>query len=213
MRQLQTELKEESAHLRDQSEKLKGLSYTIRYDSSWKKMKDRYNVQKDFNIILDSNICRVVIPKFIIPDINIPGIDSLFSTFDDIANNFRFYAHSIPRIEYFDDKLNFHINDDSLRTFEFRYFNMDSLMNTQRDIMDSLRNYDWNNMHYLNDSLAFKNFPGFENFFRNYSGGSEIELQMQELKKELEKFRNEMRDWRKEMNKKYKTTDENNKMD
>ena len=42
-RQMQTELKEESAHLRDQSEKLKGLSYTIRYDSSWKKLKGIIN--------------------------------------------------------------------------------------------------------------------------------------------------------------------------
>ena len=212
-KQMQKDLEEESANLKEQSKQLKEMTYKIRYDSSWKKLQDHFNLQKDFSITIDSNICRVVIPKFVIPDVHIPDVDSLFNSFDSIAKNFKFYSYSIPRIEYFNDKMKFHFDGDSSRTFEFRYFNMDSLMGAQREIMDSLKNFNWNNMHYLNDSLVFNNFPGFENFFHNYNGDTDIELQMKELKKELEKFRNEMQDWRKEMKEKFNSQNERDKID
>jgi hypothetical protein len=212
LKEKEAELSKQTDELSKQSEKLKEISVKIRYDSSWKKLKDGHGMHKGFQISFDSNLCRVDISKFVMTDMQIPDFDSLFSTFDSVANNFRFYSQYIPRIEYFDDKVKFHFDSDSLKTYEFKYydFEMDSSMETQNDLLDSLRNYNWNILDHLNDSLVFNGIPRLDHYFKYYDNDVDIELEMKELQEELKKFREEMKDWKKEFRREFRSEDESN---
>ena len=201
-------MKELETNLQDKNNKLRTISIQLKYDSSWRKGKDKYTWQGDFNITIDSNLCRIQIPKFDIPDIRLPDFDSLFGVFDSVASNFRFYSRYIPRVEYYDNKMKFHFDGDSAKTYEFEYFdfNFDSMMRSQNKLMDSLNKFYWKDFHQFNDSLVFKSIPRLDHYFRFYNNEDDIQKQMEELKRELQKFREEMQDWRKDFKKESKTT-------
>jgi hypothetical protein len=129
-----------------------------------------------------------------------PDFDSLFTAYDSVANNFKFHSQYIPRIEHFDDKIQFHFDGDSLDTYEFEYykFDMDSLMESQSEMIDSLQSYNWNMSYDVNDSLVFKGMPKLDSYFKFYDGEVEIKFEMEQLRLELEKFRVEMKQWKKE---------------
>ena len=87
---------------------------------------------------------------------------------EDLA--FNNYSYFIPEFEYSGDSLKFHFNGDSSRTYKFKNFgfDIDSLMSSQGILLDSLRSNNWNQFYNFNDSLIWKNFPGFENYFRSF---------------------------------------------
>jgi len=201
--------KEQERNLKVQVGRLKDINFH-RYDSSWKNLQDDYSWNKDFKISFDSNLCRVEISDFNMPDIKILNFDSLFSAYDSVANNFKFYSHFLPRIEYSDDMLKFHFDGDSSQSFEFKYhsqFDTDSLLETQRGLLDSLKYFNWNNFYNFTDSLAFNSMPEFDKFFNYYEGNGEIRLEMEELRKELQQFRNEMKDWKIKFKREFKSRD------
>ena len=183
---IEKELDELEEKLEKQGDKIKSFSVQISYDSTWKKFNDKVSWNSNFKITVDTNRCRVDL-------FNFP------SMLDSLAMNFNNYAFFIPKIEYSGDSLKFHFNSDSSKSFKFKSFgfNIDSLMSSQQTLIDSLRNNTWDHFYNFNDSLVWKNFPGFENFFRSYED-DDIKEQMQELKEELRKFREEMKQWKEE---------------
>jgi len=189
------ELKNE---LKDQNNQMREIQFHFKYDSAKQKLEDK--LHNNFKIIYDSNLCRVEISKFDFPDLQYPDFDSLFTVYDSVANNFRFHSQYIPRIKHFDNKIQFHFDGDSLNTYEFEYykFDLDSLMESQSEMMDSLKSYNWNNLYNFNDSLVFKGIPKLDSYFKFYDGEVEIKLEMEQLRKELEKFRVEMKQWKEE---------------
>lgn len=216
MRDFKTELSGQDAALNGKAIELKvqvGRLNTInihRFDSSWKKLKYDYSWNKNFKISFDSNLCRVEISNFNMPDIKILNFDSLFSAFDSVANNFKFYSQFIPRIEHLDDMIKFHFDGDSSQSFEFKYhvqFDTDSLLETHRELLDSLKYFNWNNFYNFNDSLAFNSMPEFDKFFNFNESNGELRLEMEELKKELQQFRLEMKDWKKKFKRQFKSHD------
>jgi hypothetical protein len=180
----------------DNYKHLKNIKINFKYDSSWKRPDKQTGWQHHINILIDSNRCRVDISQLDIPDINIPDFDSIFSSFDSIANNFRFYSRYIPQVEYFDNKIKFEFNSDSIKSYQFNFhdFDMDSLMNSQFNMIDSMKNFNFQNFFDFSDSIVFKGFPGFNNYYNQ----GELGRQMEELKKEMEKFRKEMMEYRNE---------------
>jgi len=216
MRDFEAELSGQDAALKEQKRDLKmqvSRLNTInihRYDSSWKKLKYDYSWNKDFKISFDSNLCRVEISDFNMPVIKLLNFDSLFSAYDSVANNFKFYSQFIPRIEYFDNMIKFHFDGDSSQSFEFKYrnqFDTDSLLDTHRELLDSLKYFNWNNFYDLNDSLVFNNMPELDKFLNFNESDGELRLEMEELKKELQQFRLEMKDWKKKFKRQSKSHD------
>jgi hypothetical protein len=140
-----------------------------------------------------------------------PDFDSLFSTYDSVASNFRFYSQYIPKVEYFDNRIKFQFDGDSSKSYEFKFFNfnVDSLMESQSGILDSLKRLNWNGFYNQNDSLVLNSLPGFEKFFKNYGSDEDIMEQMKELKKELQQFREEMKTWKEEFKREFKSRNNN----
>jgi len=181
-----------------QNKHLREIKFKFEYDSAKQKLEN--NLHHNYKIILDSNLCRFEISEFDFPDMHFPDFDSLFTAYDSVANNFKFHSQYIPRIEHFDDKIQFHFDGDSLDSYEFEYykFDLDSLMESQSEMMDSLQNYNWNNLYDFNDSLVVKVIPKLDSYFKFYDGEVEIKLEMEQLRLELEKFRVEMKQWKEE---------------
>ena len=193
-------IKELEKRLEKQNTKLQKLQVNLDYDSSWKDLNGKHSWHSNFNIYIDSNICRVNIPEMNIPDFQVPDFDSLVEVFDSVASNFKFYSHFIPKIQYFDNKIKFHFDNDSSNSFGIENFSIDidSIMQAQGVLMDSLNKLNWNYNYPSNDSLVMKGMPDFQNFFKYFGEESDMKKQMEDLKKELHKFREEMKDWRKE---------------
>lgn len=194
-------LKELEKNLEKQNNKLQKLQVKLNYDSTWKDLNGKHSWHSSYNIYVDSNICRVNIPNMVIPNFQIPDFDSLVGVFDSVASNFKFYSKFIPKIEFFDNKMNFHFNNNDSNSVRVQSFSidMDSLMQAQSELMDSLSRLNWNYHYPFNDSLVMKGMPNFKNFFKYFGEEDNMKKQMEELKKELQNFREEMKNWRKEM--------------
>ena len=190
-----------------QGSNLREIKFKFEYDSAMQKLEN--NLHHNYKIILDSNLCRFEISEFDFPDMHFPDFDSLFTAYDSVANNFKFHSQYIPRIEHFDDKIQFHFDGDSLNSYEFEYykFDMDSLMESQSEMIDSVQSYNWNMSYDVNDSLVFKGMPKLDSYFKFYDGEVEIKLEMEQLRLELEKFRVEMKQWKKEFKRDSQTKD------
>lgn len=193
-------IKELEKRLEKQNTKLQKLQVNLNYDSTWKDLNGKHSKHSSFNIYIDSNICRINIPKIDIPNFQIPDFDSLVGVFDSVATNFRFYSHFIPKIQYFDNKIKFHFDNDSSNSFGIENFSIDidSIMRAQSEMMDSLGRLNWNHDYPFSDSLVMKGMPDFQNFFKQFGEENDMKKQMEDLRKELKKFREEMKDWRKE---------------
>jgi len=205
LEKFKSELKKLEKNLERQNSKLQKVQVRLNYDSTWKDLNGKHSWHSNYNIYVDSNICRVNIPHLNLPDFQIPDFDSLVGAFDSVASNFKFYSKYIPKIEYFDNKLNFHFNNDSSNShigIQSFSIDMDSIMQAQSELMDSLSRLNWNYHYPFNDSLVMKGFPNFKNFFKYFGEENDMKEQMEELKKELQNFREEMKDWREELKQK-----------
>jgi hypothetical protein len=194
-----SKLKELEKQLEKQNNKLQKFQVRLNYDSTWKDLNGKQSWHKNFNVYIDTNICRVNIPNFY-PDFHIPDFDSLVGVFDSVASNFKYYSKYIPRIEYFDNKMKFHFNNDSVNSTGLNDFSIDidSIMQAQSELMDSLGRLNQNFYYPLSDSLVMRGFPNLKHFFQYFGQENDMKKQMEDLKKELQKFREEMQNWRKE---------------
>jgi len=193
--------------LDEQNNNLRGIQFQFKYDSSLQKLEEK--LRNNFKITFDSNLFRIDISGFDIPNISFPDFDSLFIANDSVANNFKFYSQFIPRIEYQDDKIQFHFDGDSSKTYEFEYykFDLDSLMEIQSELLDSMKNNNWNNFYNFNDSLVFQGIPKLDSYFKYYDGDVDIKMEMEQLRMELKKFKEEMKRWREEFKREFQSKD------
>ena len=207
MKETEAELEKEKLIVSKETERLREIQFNIKYDSSWKQLHDSRSWNKNFNIIIDTNRCKVEISEFDFPDIQFPDYDSLMRAIDSVAMNFKLYSKFIPKVEYFDNKIKIEIEGDSISSYEFEYhdFDMDTLMDTQHKFMDSLHQYNWQNYYNFSDSLVLKILPKFDNYMRYYNGEEDFKEQMEELGKEMRRLKEEMGEWEKELNKELKS--------
>jgi len=210
LQEYKLQLSELENELNEQNRNQRKIQFQFSYESSLQKFEDK--LHSNFKIIFDSNLCRVEILEFDFPDVHFPDFDSLFIAYDSVASNFKFHSQYIPRIEYFDNKIQFHFDGDSLRTYEFEYykFDLDSSMEFQSELLDSLKSNSWNNFYNFNDSLVFKGIPKLDSYFKFYDGDVEIKLEMEHLGKELKKFREEMKQWKEEFKREFQSQDKDN---
>lgn len=182
----------------------------LKLDSSLSNLKRAPRVDKNINIFIDSNVCRVRIDKMVIPDIKLPNMDSLEAIINEATKQVRSFTFTIPRFNSDSQtsekfyKYDYRIEtDDSAKTFNFdvKIPNVDSILKDQMKHMENFSLPDGWKTPVPNDSLM-----KWFNFFRyndsTFTGNPmHFEFRMKEFEEEMEKFREEMDKLRREIRK------------
>ena len=194
-------LKEVQVHLKGVNEKIAKVEINISYDSTLKMLEKRLDGENMFQIIIDSNICRVNLSNFEIPEFDIPNLDSINEIIRIATKSFDQFTVHIPEIKHLQQGFRIeYYEDDSLQTYEYKYedYNLDSLLNSHEILIDSINSYNWKQFEYFNDSMANKFKFEFDDSFPFYDEEM-LEEQMKMLREELNQFREDMQEWRYEV--------------
>ncbi|MBT8386784.1 MAG: hypothetical protein KJO12_05180 [Ignavibacteria bacterium] len=193
-------LKEVQIHLEETNEKLAKVEINIRFDSTLNSLENSLEREEMFHIIIDSNNCRVNLSHFEIPEFDIPDLDSINEIVRIATKNFENITIHIPEIEHLQQGFRIeYYKDDSLQTYEYKYenYNLDSLLNSQEILIDSINSYNWKQFEYFNDSMANKFRFEFDDAFPYYDEEM-MKEQMKMLREELNHFREDMNELRHE---------------
>jgi hypothetical protein len=177
-----------------ETEKIKQIKININFDSSWKKLNESSNPQTNFRVEVDSNICRVDISGYNIPEIHIPDFDSINLFIEEATKNIQLYTYKIPQIEHLKEGLKFDYYDgDSVHSFEFKYeyFNMDSVMQQEHKIFDSIKNNNRIMFKWFNDSALAK-YQFDVDYYSKFYDRETMKEQMIQLKEQLRRLREDM---------------------
>lgn len=197
------DLKNLNREIEKEQDRIKQISINLKFDSTWKKLDKNGNVKTSFRIEVDSNICRVDIDNVHIPEIHIPDFDSINNLIEVATENIHFYTYNIPKVEHVKEGVKFDFYDgDSVHSFEFKYeyFNMDSVIESEYKILDSIKSNQRVWFQYFDDSVLAKYQFDKEYLFRHFNQEN-IKEQMLNLQEELRQFREEMHEKRLESRK------------
>ncbi|MGA8263622.1 MAG: hypothetical protein WB779_04190 [Ignavibacteriaceae bacterium] len=164
--------------------------YSFKFDSTWK---------KKFSVIVDSNICRVHIPRIIVSPPNMPNFDSIFSNMhlEKVTEMMKDFTFEMPKNfpqKGGEFKMQYKVGD-SLNTFKFKMdaINVDSLVKSSLKVLDSLHIYVPKNFNINLDSLTNNKFHfNFNDSVMNWNN-KKYKKQMKEYQKELKKLREELK--------------------
>lgn len=190
------ELEEIKKHLAEVDENLKKIQVEIKYDSVWKKFDDESVTWKgNFNINIDSNICRIGIGPMQIEEYYISDFDSMSYWLDEADKNIKHYSFRIPNIEhsYRGFKMEYY-DGDSMKTYEYKFenFDIDSLYGL-RDFKefeqwDKYKEFNDSIMEQLRDQLEFEMNNDSVFFFDSESFKEQMRMmreQLREMQKEM----------------------------
>lgn len=174
----------------------------LKLDSTFINHKRAPRVDKNINIYIDSNLCRVHIDKITIPDIELPDMDSLEAIINEATKQVKSFVFTIPEFNIKSDKKSFKFDyktGDSIKSYKFdvqipEIPNVDSLIRNEMKHLENFKLPDgetgWN-MPYLKDSLKWFNFFRYDD--STYSDNPiHFEFRMKEFEEEMQKFREEM---------------------
>jgi hypothetical protein len=174
----------------------------LNLDSAIASLKKAPKVEKNINVFIDSNLCRVHLNNIYIPKIHLPNMDSLEAMINEATEQVRAFSFTIPKLDKNISKFKYDVKvfpGDTIRSFKF-YGNGPDADSLGRLYMEHFKNYDWN-FPFNQDSLAEwfnQNFQGDSTFFGRPLN---LENRMEEFEKEMEKFKLEMDKLKKELKK------------
>lgn len=185
-------------HKKDMNE-LKLVNLNL--DSSIINLKKSPRFDRNINVFIDSNFCRVHIDKIEIPGFVFPDMDSLESIINEATK----------QVKAFTFKFDLPETGKQYRKFDFKFEQEDSTGAFNFSVpvpdIDSILSEHFNNLNlpdapFVNDSLM-EQF----NFFRyddsTFTGNQEqFEFRMKEFEEEMQKFKEEMEKLKKEIRKK-----------
>jgi len=187
-------IKKEKIKMDKETEKIKQIKININFDSSWKKLNESSKLQTNFRVEVDSNICRVDIAGYNIPEIHMPDFDSINLFIEEATRNIQLYTYKIPQIEHLKEGLKFdYYEGDSVHSFEFKYeyFNMDSVMRKEHRVFDSIMNNDRFMLKWFNDSALAK-YQFDVDYFSKFYDRETMKEQMIQLKEQLKRLREDI---------------------
>lgn len=166
-----------------------------------------------FSVYIDSNICRVHLPKIIIPNIQLPGnFDSITVNIERAVRQFNRFSFNIPNMSKKGNNSYKYFYSDSSKNYKInmKAFGFDSVYHFGNSKVDSM----------LSEHL--KNFgrmgtgPGsMQSFLHNFFGDStafggrtDIQKQMRQFRKQMEQFQKEMENLKKQLHKERKPREE-----
>jgi hypothetical protein len=164
---------------------------SIKIDSTW---------IKNFVVKIDSNLCKVQIPKIIISPPLLPNFDSIFSNLklEELTEGMKKLTFEMPKgfpEKGGEIKMKF-MEGDSLKTLKFNMnpINVDSIVQSSLKVLDSLNIYMPKNIHINIDSLL-------NNKIYHNAGDSHRRINSREYKKIIKDHEKEIQKLRREMEK------------
>jgi hypothetical protein len=198
------EMEQLQKNLEALKEERKNYNYNFKFSSDSSFNKNKYSVKfdsnwaKNFKVILDSNVCRVQIPKIVTPP-HMPNFDSIFTNMHlekvtEIMKDFTFEMPKDFPQKGGEFKMQFKIGD-SLNTIRFNMnpINIDSIVKSSMKMLDSLHIYMPQNFNVNIDSLLNKNARFNLNDSLKKWNGKEYQKQMEEYKKQMKILREELK--------------------
>jgi hypothetical protein len=188
--------------LRNNKAEMKGAAIKLKLDSTIAELRKSHKDEKDINVVIDSNLCRVHLNNIIIPRIQFPDMDSLEAMINEATKQVRAFSFTIPKLGKNISKFKYDVKvfpGDTVRSFKF-YGNGPEADSLGRLYMQRFKNYNFN-FPFNQDSLAGwfnQNFGGDSSFFGKPFN---LENRMKEFEKEMEKFKQEMDNLKKELKK------------
>ncbi|HKI77762.1 MAG TPA: hypothetical protein VKA26_04405 [Ignavibacteriaceae bacterium] len=178
----------------------KKSNFVIKTDSNFYKVFGDSNKANNYRIMIDSNICRVNIPKIAIsPDL--PNFDSIFSEMhlEKITENLKNFTVEMPKGFPFkggDFKFKYG-NGDSVKSFKFDMppIKIDSILHESFKVLDSMNIPIPKEVYKALDSLNFDNF-NFDDSGKSFDK-KEFKKQMEEARKELLKLKKKNKELKK----------------
>jgi hypothetical protein len=172
---------------------IKQFTLNVNYDSSFKNF-TADPTSRSFRIVVDSNICRVDLPEYRIPEISIPDIKTLEPLIEQATNNIHFYAYKMPKIEKSKSGIKIeYYNDDSVYSYvvDYNMLNMDSLAEANSGL--DLYNLDkFKPVKPFDDSMLIK-YQLDRDYYNRYSSDEEFKKEMEQLQKELQQLSEELK--------------------
>ncbi len=179
-------------------------NFNVHFGNNLTKLKKDSSWERDFNVVIDSNMCRVHIPEVVVPRINIPDMDALDGNIDSLTTHlrdfyFKFPAH--PKGKNYSYKYFYNDSTKGMK-LNFRAFEFDSSFTDKNHKLDTLLQKRFGNFNYgFNpDSLA-SIFRYFMHDSTNSSRDSDLREQMQQFRMQMQQFEKEMEQMQKELRK------------
>lgn len=174
----------------------------LKLDSTLANLKKAPKVEKNINIFIDSNLCRVHLNNIYIPKIHLPNMDSLEAMINEATEQVRAFSFAIPKLDKNISKFKYDMKvfpGDTIRSFKF-YGNGPNADSLGRLYMQRFKSRNWG-FPLNQDSLAEwfnQNFGGDSTFFGRPLN---LENRMEEFEKQMEKFREEIDKLQRELRK------------
>jgi len=194
--------------LKRQERDLKKLNFVFNMDTL-RINKDKLKRKDRFDVYIGDNKFRIEMQDFVIPEIEIPDMDSLSAHIDKLMKDVQVYTITSPRSP---SKLS--------KRYNFQYGFKDSLRKANvphMEKLDSAMRFNYNYYYDKNkriDSLVSLYMPGFNfkqdsltSYFKMYDDSTrflyekELQDQLKHMEIEIKRFREEMKDLRKDLNK------------
>ena len=196
-----TEMKRSVEEIKWHEKEMQKLSLVnLKLDSSLIKLRKAPRVDKNINIFIDSNVCRVNIDRIEIPEIEFPDMDSLEAIINEATKQVKAFTFKfdLPKPGKNFQKFNIKIeHDDSAESFHFDVPDVDSIM---RKEFEHLEHFNFN-APLMNDSIMkWFNFFRFDDSTYT-SSPKHFEFRMKEFEEEMQKFKEEMEKLKKEIRK------------
>ncbi len=144
-------------------------SVKLKLDSTIAMLKKAPKSEKNINIFVDSNLCRVHLNNIFIPKIKLPDMDSLEGMINEATKQVRAFSFMIPKLDKNISKFKYDVKvfpGDTVRSFKF-YGNGPDADSLGRLYMKQFKNNNWS-FPFNQDSLAEwfnQNFQGDSSFF------------------------------------------------
>ncbi len=184
--------------LAEVNKNLENFKVEVKIDSSYDKLGEKSDADKDFKVFINPNSIRVHLANIQIPEIPLTDFNSIADEVEKATKNLKNFNFVLPGEFGVNPNMKYkYFKGDSIKSFEFHFERKHNDSTGNRG--DSLYIY-FNGKKYLvpSDSL-FANFKYFKNdsllFFQN----KELQKQMKQFKKQMEKFQKEMQNLQKKI--------------
>ena len=192
--------KEEMARAKEEMKKgmeeagksLHNIKIDLKLDSNLIKLKNDTSWGNNFQVYIDSNICRVHISKITIPDIPLPDFDSISAQIEEAMRNIPPIVIDIPGGKHGKGySFKYEYLDSTSSPVKVTVPNVDSILKSIGVYRGDSLLYKLKGFNFDDDSLAsqFKFFNDSLMFFNS----DEFREEMKDLKKEMEKMKEEMK--------------------
>lgn len=178
--------------MQEADQSLRDMRINLKLDSSLMKLKNDPSWSKNFNVYIDSNICRVHISKIDIPDFQLPDFDSISAQIEEAMKNIPPVIIDIPGGKGTKSySFKYEYSDSASGPVRVKIPDVDSILKSMGIFQGDSLIYNGKGNHYFPDSLPSA-FRIFEDSLMHFNK-DEFKKEMKQLQKEMEKMREEMK--------------------